>query len=133
MRIVIDTNVIVSAIFFGGQPRQLLEHLLQQRFEAFVSREIVEEYQETVLYLQDKYPSKKVFVPINHIVAACKMIEQHTIISVCRDPDDDKFIACAVDARCVCLVSGDRDLLTLEKYQNIQIISVTDFLQALEH
>ncbi|NLZ88405.1 MAG: putative toxin-antitoxin system toxin component, PIN family [Clostridiales bacterium] len=53
MNVVIDTNVVASAIFFGGQPRRLLELLLQRKLEAFVSPEIVEEYHETVQYLQN--------------------------------------------------------------------------------
>lgn len=131
MKIVIDTNVVASAIFFGGQPRRLLELLLERRLEAFVSPEIIEEYHETVQYLQNKYPVKKVAVPLTHIVAACQMIEPETQLHVCRDPDDDKFIECAIDAQCLYIVSGDKDLLSLKRIKDIQVVTVAKFFQSV--
>ena len=58
MRIVIDTNIVASAIFFGGRPREL---------SAFISQEIIEEYQGTIEYLQNEYPSKRITVPLTQI------------------------------------------------------------------
>lgn len=101
MRIVIDTNVVASAILFGGRPRELLELLMRRELDAYISKEILEEYQDTVEYLRNKYPAKKVSLPLAHITAACKMIEPKTSVRVCRDPDDDMFIACAVDSRSI--------------------------------
>ena len=50
-------------------------------------------------------------------------------IHVCRDPDDDKFISCAVDGKCIYIVSGDNDLLAMEAFDGIEIITVADFLK----
>ena len=127
MKIVIDTNVVASAVFFGGRPRELLEKLLLGELTAFVSPEIVEEYQATLRRLQEKYPQKAVNVPLTQIVTACRLIEPKTTVHVCRDPDDDKFIACAVDSKSLYIVSGDRDLLTVGKYQDVEIVTVADF------
>jgi len=132
MRIVIDTNVIASAVFFGGRPRELLEKLLFHEFETFVSKEILEEYQETIDYLLNKYPSKKVSVSLTQIVDACKMIDPETEIKLCRDPDDDKFIACAVDSKSLFIVSGDKDLLSVRQYKDVEIVTVGDFLNRLK-
>ena len=128
MRIVIDTNVIASAMFFGGRPRQLIELLIKHKLEAFVTKEIVTEYQETCDELCSRYPNKPVRLPLRLIIAACKMIEAHSVINVCRDPDDNKFIECAVDAKCLYVISGDKDLLCVDCYQDVQIITVADFL-----
>ena len=127
MKIVIDTNVVASAVFFGGRPRELLEKLLLGELTAFVSPEIMEEYQATLRRLQEKYPQKAVNVPLTQIVTACRLIEPKTTVHVCRDPDDDKFIACAVDSKSLYIVSGDRDLLTVGKYQDVEIVTVADF------
>ena len=132
INIVIDTNVVASAVFFGGQPRQLLEMLIKQDIGAVVSQVIVEEYQATFDYLLNKYPGKPALIPLNQIVAACRMIEPSTKISLCRDPDDDKFIECAMDGHCVYIVSGDKDLLSLHDVQGIQIRTVAEFLQELQ-
>ena len=129
MRIVIDTNVIASAIFFGGRPRELLELLMTRKLDAYISKEILDEYRETIEYLQNKYSSRPVAVPLSQIAAACKMIEIKTEIDACRDPDDNKFISCAIDSRSLYIVSGDKDLLSMGQYEDIEIVTVADFFQ----
>lgn len=131
MKIVIDTNVIASAIFFGGKPRELLEMLVSKKLEAYASSEIVDEYRETVEELQDRYPGKPITIPLTLIVSAMKIIEPSSHVDVCRDPDDNKFIECACDAKCVYIVSGDKDLLSVGKYKNIKIVTVADFLSSI--
>lgn len=128
MRIVIDTNVVASGIFFGGKPGKLLEMVFSRELEACVSEEICLEYQETVEELCSRYPSRPPRLPISNILAAMKMIQPHSRIRVCRDPDDDKFIECALDAQCVYIVSGDHDLLFVRQYKGIRIVTVAEFL-----
>lgn len=60
MKIVTGTNVVASAIFFGGKPRQLIDKLVNKEFEACATKEIIAEYRETIEYLFEKYPSKQV-------------------------------------------------------------------------
>ena len=83
MKIVIDTNVVASAIFFGGRPRQLLEMLLKKELESFVTQEIIDEYKDTVDYLKNKYSSKPLQIPLTHIISACRLIESNTVVKVC--------------------------------------------------
>lgn len=127
MRIVIDTNIVASAIFFGGRPRELLELVLQRELSAFISQEIIEEYQGTIEYLQNEYPSKRITVPLTQIIAACNMIEPTSVVKVCRDPDDDMFFACALDSRSLYIVSGDKDLLAVKQYKDVQVVTVAQF------
>lgn len=131
MRIVIDTNVIASAIFFGGKPRQLVDLLLHKMIDSFVTVEIIEEYKETMESLCNKYPDKKIQVPLTQIISACNLIDSKSTVEVCRDPDDNKFISCAVDAKCLYIVSGDKDLLTVEEYEGIEIITVAEFFSRM--
>ena len=127
MKIVIDTNVIASAIFFGGRPKELLELVVRQDLQAFASPEIVTEYQETVDELCSRYPGKPTRLPLTLIISAMKLVDPATHIHICRDPDDDKFIDCAVDAKCLYIVSGDKDLTSLKNYKDIQIVTVAEF------
>ena len=127
MRIVIDTNVIASGIFFGGRPKKLLEMVVSRSLDAFASEEILLEYQETVEELCSRYPSRPHQLPLAHIMSSMKMVDPKVSIQVCRDPDDDKFIECAVDAQCVYIVSGDKDLLSVSRYNDIKIVTVTEF------
>lgn len=131
MKIVIDTNVIVSAMFFGGKPRQLVELLVKHKFQSFASAEIVNEYQDTASELCARYPKKPVHLPLTAIVTAMNIIETTSDISVCRDPDDDKFINCALDSNCSYIISGDNDLLTIKNYNGIKIVTVAEFFHQI--
>ena len=64
MRIVVDTNVIASAIFFGGKPYQLLHYIMEGRVDVVASKEIVDEYEEIVLRLKQKYPRIDTKIPL---------------------------------------------------------------------
>lgn len=132
MKIVIDTNVIISAIFFGGQPRRILEHLFKDDFSAFVSPEIVKEYIETYNEIHRKYNDKGNSAILQKIVEKSEMISPEIKINVCRDPDDNKFISCALQAKCLYIVGGDNDLLSLGKVEEVEIIKVGEFLNRLE-
>lgn len=133
MRIVIDTNVIASAIFFGGKPYQLLRYIMDGQVDVVASKEIVDEYEEIVLRLKQKYPSISTRIPLQEILGRFEIIRVTTDIHISRDPDDDKFISCAIDGKCLYIVSGDRDLLDIENYGDIEILTVVDFLNRIEN
>ena len=132
MRIVIDTNVIASAVFFGGRPYQLLRYIMENYVEVVASKEIVDEYEEIILRLQQKYPAITTKIPFHDILAKLEIIRVSSDIHVSRDPDDDKFISCAVDGKCLYIVSGDSDLLSIGKYEGIEILTVADFLDRMK-
>lgn len=127
MRIVIDTNIIASAVFFGGNPRRIIEALFEKKLEAFITPEILEEYHETFEELQIKYQEKRVYVPVTQIAEACRMIIPNQTFEVCRDPDDNKFIDCAYAGKCIYIVTGDKDLLDIRKFKDIEIVTAVDF------
>jgi len=128
MRIVIDTNVIASGVFFGGKPGKLLEMVVSKELEAYITEDILTEYKETLEELCSRYPSKPPRLPLSILLATMKMIQPHSTVQVCRDPDDDKFIECALDAQCVYIVSGDQDLLSVRQYERVRIVTVSEFL-----
>ena len=132
MRIVIDTNVVASAIFFGGKPRHLIERVMDGYVHVFATKEIIDEYRDTVDYLHHKYANNSMNPALNLIIRKIKLIEGKASVDVCRDPDDNKFIECAIDAKCFYIVSGDKDLLSIGIYDDIQILTVSEFLGLLE-
>ena len=129
MRIVIDTNVVASAVFFGGRPAELLRMVIRHEHLAVATDEIVDEYQATISYLLDKYDGKKMQLSIVPIFSAMEIIQATSKVEICRDPDDNKFISCAIDGHCYYVVSGDKDLLSLEQFSNIKIVTVAEFLE----
>lgn len=132
MRIVIDTNIIASALFFGGKPYQLLRYVMESRVDVVASKEIVDEYEEIVLRLQRKYPAINSRIPLQDIISKFEIIRVNSEIHISRDPADDKFISCALDGKCLYIVSGDSDLLEIESYEGIEILNVSDFLNRFE-
>ncbi len=81
--------------------------------------------------LLKKYNGKKLNFTMVPLFSAMEIINSSSKIAVCRDPDDDKFISCAIDGKCLYIVSGDKDLLTLKEVQNVQIVTVTNFFRLL--
>ena len=128
----IDTNIIASALFFGGKPYQLLRYVMESRVDVVASKEIVDEYEEIVLRLQRKYPAINSRIPLQDIISKFEIIRVNSEIHISRDPADDKFISCALDGKCLYIVSGDSDLLDIESYEGIEILTVSDFLNRFE-
>lgn len=129
MRIVLDTNVVASAVFFGGRPAELLRMVVRHELAAVATHEIIDEYQATISYLLEKYNGRHLQLSIVPIFSALEIIPVTRRIKICRDPDDDKFISCAADGHCCYIVSGDKDLLALGQYADIKIMTVTSFLE----
>ena len=131
MKIVIDTNVFISAVFFGGLPLKVLHSIISKRNDAYISPQIWDEYNDVIERLTKKYPSRLKHQLIDEVFKVFKVISPSTVISICRDPDDDKFLSCAIDAGCQYLVSGDDDLLSLGKVEDVTICTPSEFLNTL--
>lgn len=129
MRIVIDTNVLISGIFFGGPPRKILEAVLERRVDAWASMQIVSEYQRVIQEMLDSRQGRLRMDLLSPIVSRMRLIDPETEVHASRDSDDDKFLSCAVDAKCLYVVSGDKDLLVLGSYEGVEIITARVFCE----
>lgn len=127
MKIVIDTNVLISGVFFGGFPRKILSSVVEKHITACATTEIIDEYEEIIQEMVERkqgHINKGILAPLLNTM---ELIEPVSCVEISRDPDDDKFIGCAKDAHALYIVSGDKDLLVLEHYENIQIVTAKDF------
>ena len=127
MKVVIDTNVVISAVFFGGVPRRIVEEAMAGRVQVCATAAIVEEYNEVVAEMIERKQGRLRRDVLAPFIACLKLVEPVSSVAVCRDPDDDKFISCAVDAGAKYIVSGDKDLLVLGKYKDIEIVTAKEF------
>ena len=127
MNIVIDTNVVISGTFFGGFPRRVLEAVVEKKITAFATVEIVDEYNEIVEEMIRRKQGNLAPGVLSSFVRSLHMITTTSEFSLSRDPDDDKFIECAVDSKSLYIVSGDQDLLVLKHVGNVEIITAADF------
>lgn len=129
MKIVIDTNVVASGVYFGEKPQKLLQCTIEKQFETFISKEISDEYTEIIERLSLKYPNRPKRLSLDSLVSSCSVVKPERKIEICRDPDDNKFLECAAEAKCLYVVSGDDDLLSLGQFEDIEIITVAEFFR----
>jgi len=130
MRIILDTNVFISGIFFSGPPSQILKAWEKRRLQIVLSKQILDEYQRVAEDISSQFPLVDISPIIELITIYGQFIDtQGVSISICEDPDDDKFIECAIAGKCDIIVSGDRHLLKLADYKGIKILKPRDFLE----
>ena len=133
MKVVLDTNVFVSGVFFGGIPGRVLEAWRDGKVEVILSREIVEEYVRVGEELADRFTGVDLSAALELLTVSATLVTAPPLPErASRDPDDDKFLACALAAGADCVVSGDRDLLDLSLYEGIVVLSPRDFFDQLQ-
>jgi len=129
MRVVLDTNVFVSGIFFAGPPYQILEDWRDGRVQLLVSREIMLEYQRVGERLAKQFPGVELGPILNLLAFTAEIISAPDLPeTVCSDSDDVKFLACAVAGNAKCIVSGDKHLLDASGYRGIKVVRPRKFL-----
>lgn len=129
MKIVVDTNVMISGIFFGGFPRQVVEAVVDSKIVACANQEILDEYVRVVEEMIARKQGTLRDDALTILMSKLDLVQPESHVEVCRDPDDDKFIACALDARALYIVSGDQDLLVIGEYNGIRVITAAEFCQ----
>ena len=129
MRVVIDTNVFVSGVFFGGPPGRVLTAWRDGEIEMFVTREIVEEYVRVGHELAAHFPAVELGPALDLVATCATMVAAPPLPRpVCRDRDDDKFVACAVSAEADYVISGDGDLVDVSHYQGVLVVRPRAFV-----
>ena len=129
MRVILDTNVFVSGVFFAGPPYRILEAWRDGELQLVVSQEILEEYQRVGETLAEQFPGINLQPIIDLVITNAEIFPNQILRgSVCEDPDDDKFIACAIASRCKVIVSGDRHLLKVSGFGGIKVMRPRQFI-----
>ena len=131
--LVLDTNIIVSAILSKtGKARQALDKA-QDISQVLMSTSVLVELETVLLRPKfDKYISqleRRFF--LTNFLKTVKFIAETEVVTVCRDPQDDKILNLALSGRAEYIVSGDRDLLVLNPFRGVQIIKIDTFLKII--
>ena len=136
MRIVLDTNILVSGLLSkAGPPGQLLRFWLQGKFELVTSKAQLEELSRVLDYkkIRDRISSEQAIDFLNHIDALAFVVDTLPIIDLSSDPDDNVILSTAIEGKADFIVSGDKpDLLSLKKAKGIPIISARRALNLFE-
>jgi putative PIN family toxin of toxin-antitoxin system len=137
VRVVADTNTVVSAFLWGGPPAQLLESARAERITLFSSAVLIAELEDVLGRQKFTARIAQVGSSVPELLAGYRalstLVRPATLAApVSRDPDDDHVLACALAAKAELIVSGDkRHLLILGEYQGIPIRTVSDALSRL--
>lgn len=132
---VLDSTVLVSAFLTKkGVSAQLLDQAVQGAFDLWLSGPLIEETRKVLLtreHLRKRfvYTDQEVEEFYSLLQAFARIATNLPSLHVCRDPNDDMVIACALAARSSYLVTRDKDLLTLKDYQGVHILPPEEFIQ----
>lgn len=130
MKIIIDTNVFVSGIFWSGPPYQILKAWQSRKIVLCLSQEILDEYDRISKSLSKQYPTIDLLPFLELLAIHAELYDTFKLKEqVSRDPDDDKFIACALSAGVKIIISGDHDLLSVSGYQGISVVKPALFVK----
>ncbi len=130
MKVILDTNVFVSAVFFTGPPYQILNAWKNDKLELIVTPEILDEYHRVGEILAAEHPAINLGPVLELVLQNSLMYFAPPLPErVCEDSSDDKFIACALASGSRVIVSGDRHLLKVSGYQKIEVLKPRAFLE----
>lgn len=128
-RVIIDTNVWVSGLVFGGNSRRILELFLKGYLTVVVSQELLKELRGVI---KQKLPAYQPHLPL--LIASIRKDADlvrlgEEALDICRDPADNFVIETALAGNCTHLISGDQDLVSMGHFRQIQIVSPREFLE----
>ena len=132
--VVLDTNVLISALLFKGELSRIVGLWREGKIIPIISRETFDELRTVLEYPKFSLSRAEIkslieneILPFFEVVNVTKHVK-----GLCRDPEDDKFISCAISANADCIVTGDKDLFDLKEYQSIRIIHASDFIKMFD-
>lgn len=130
MKVVLDTNIIVSGIFWGGTPLKVLTLWEKQKLDVLVSDLILDEYLRTIHRIADRLDRSDLYRTWALVLPSkVNLISVRKSFRLCRDPKDDMFIDCAIAGKSRYIVTGDQDLLALESVMSVQIIEAKQLIE----
>jgi putative PIN family toxin of toxin-antitoxin system len=135
VRLVLDTNTVLSALLWRGTPYRLLQAIRNQHpsLQLYSSPVLLEELTDVIARPSFSQRLNSIGKTVRQVLAdyieIVELVEPLEIPRIVRDPDDDHVLACALAAKAEIIVSGDKDLLDLREYQGIQILTAAAALQ----
>ncbi len=133
VRVVLDTNILISALLFKGKLSRIVGLWQKGKIVPIISKETFDELKTVLEYpkfslslAEIKSLMENEVLPFFEVAEVSKQVR-----GICRDPEDDKFISCAISANADFIVTGDKDLSDLKKYECVRIIQASDFIKLL--
>jgi uncharacterized protein len=133
-RVVLDTNVLVSALLLKGRLNKLVDLWKTGIIDPYLSKETFSELIAVLGYPKFNLSDNEIKTILEDEILPFFMVAEikEEVSGICRDPDDDIFLTAACNARASLLVTGDKDLLELKKFKSIRIVTAREYLDMLK-
>ncbi len=133
LKVVLDTNVLISAILFGGKPRQILVKAIRGEIRSCLSEPILEELKGVLQRSKFGYSPEMIQLILTELTGISDYVNPSERIDVLsEDPEDNRILECAVEAKANYIVTGDSHLLKLSRYLDTEILNAAAFLERLD-
>lgn len=129
-KVVLDTNILISALGWNGKPRQIFERCIEGEFELIISQKQLVELQRVLDYPKFNFTEDEKETFISLILKIATIVDILGTVDVIKeDPDDNVILETAMTGKCRYLISGDPHLLQLKKLDQIEILTANEFLE----
>ena len=133
LRVVLDSNVIISGFLFGGLPARIFASAADGFVECFTSLSILDEIRDVLQRPKFGLPAEKALALIGELHDLCRIVTPTgKVRAIAADPDDNVVLECAAAAKAHFTVSGDSHLLDMGQWRGIRILSPAEFMQEIE-
>jgi len=131
-KVVVDTNIFISAFGWGGQPLKIIELLEKGKLRNCTSEDIIRELFSAISYSKLGFPQIIQTEILEFVLAYSDIYDPKERIGISPDPEDNKFIECALSAKAKFIITGDKGLLSIKQFRGVKIITPEDFLKSNE-
>lgn len=130
IRVVVDTNVLISGLLFGGEPGRIRDLWIAGRLVPLLSSETFTEFNRVLSYPKFRLlPAEITMLIEEELLPYAEVVDvTEAATGACRDPKDDKFLALAASGKAAYIITGDQDLLVLQLFRQTRIITVSELL-----
>ena len=131
-KVVLDTNILISAIVFGGKPRQVLEAAIKGHIQLVLTEEITGEMRGVLEGKKFQYPKEITDLIIRELEAMAEIVKpKESITLIEKNPEDNRVLECAQEAHADYVVSRDLLLIEIKEFQSTKILTLREFSELL--
>ena len=132
VKVILDTNIIISGVGFGGKPRRILHLILDDKIKAITSPVLLAELEDVITKKFQKLAYNFELIS-RQIKRRLTIVKPRKSIFVVKDDDDNRVLEAAVEGSCQYIITGDKDLLGLVSFRGIKILTADEFLAMLNN
>lgn len=129
-KIILDTNILISALGWKGKPKQIFKQVLEKELELVISQKQLQELKRVMNYPKFSFTENQKTKFLSILLEIANIVETHDNLDIIKeDPDDNIILETAIENNADIIITGDQHLLKLQKFKNIKIITPAEFLE----